>query len=361
VQDNYQISSSEVCREGVLSPDNALSSFPSRHEGNPQELVGYGKYSGSSLTASSDQKLHDQATIVNNSWANTDQHCHKVSLSGSQDAARKPIGSVKARYQSIHDVITPVKRQSSHGKLTIRSILRFKPQNSQLRCEGTPHAISTKKATKIYHDHISHFKMLREVRKKLPILSKDPHSRTLDAPSTPMLSTSIATASMLSAPINKANSRLGIGSWTLDGNFSNPKSFFAACLDVLPSLFNDEVQNTFTQYGSKSNGTNSEKSGRRASKDARRAGQNERPEKRKRFFEGGGNREKANDENDENDDGDDSTQRTPNKSSPEYTKRGLLACPFYKNDPEYFTADLFHDGKYFLCASRGFPDIARLK
>jgi len=154
---------------------------------------------------------------------------------------------------------------------------------------------------------------------------------------------------------------LGIGSWASDGKFPNPEPPFAACLDVLPFLSNDESQSSFTQCGSKSNGSDSGKSESRPSQDANRIGQNRKPGKRRRLLEGGGNGEGTNDENDENDDGDDSTQRTPDKSATEYTKKGLLACPFYKNDPAYFAAGLFHNGKYFLCASRGFPDIARLK
>jgi hypothetical protein len=79
--------------------------------------------------------------------------------------------------------------------------------------------------------------------------------------------------------------------------------------------------------------------------------------KRKRSLGGGGNGEVP---NDENDDEDDSTRRTSDKRSAKVLKKGF-ACPFYKNDPVYFAKNLFHDGKFFICAARGFPDIARLK
>jgi hypothetical protein len=360
-------------------PENALSLFPSRHEGNSQELVDYGKYSGSFLTANGDQKLHGQAAIANNSSVNTGRHCHKLpgllglpGLPGLPDKKvpvadvgelvenmdywhHDPIDNPKTRVQSSHNVITPVKLQLSHGELAIRSVLEFERQNSQRSCDdGTPHTVFTKNAMKIYHEFISNFEALREASEKLPGLSKDPYSGLLNAPSAPALSASIAAASMLSTPRNKANSHWRFGSWALDGNFPSPNPPFAAWLDVLPSLSNKGGQSTFTQCGSRSNRSNSGQSEYCSSQDASRSGRNRKPGKRERV-------EGTNNENDDNDEGDNSSQRTPNKSATKYTKRGLLACPFFKNDPAYFTADRFHDGKYVLCASRGFPDIARLK
>jgi len=126
---------------------------------------------------------------------------------------------------------------------------------------------------------------------------------------------------------------------------------------LLYDLSNDEWESTLTQCGSESNRSTGQ-SEYRPSKKESRTDQNGRRAKHKRLLAGGGNGDGANDENDENDDGEDSTQRKPDKSFPEFTNKGLLACPFYKNDLAYFAANLFHDGKYFICATRGFPDIA---
>jgi hypothetical protein len=360
-----------------LSPDNALSLFPSRHKGNAQGLVDYGEYSGRSLTVSGDQKSHDPAAVVSHSWVNTDQYCHKLSelldtapaadenasaeLVKNMDWHHKSTGIMKTKVQFNRNDISSGKQQPSHGRLAIRSVVKLEPQNSQHNCNGTALEKSTKEPMNTNDEYINSFRAFGEAWDEVSALGKNQHSGLLDAQSSHAPSAEPAAPSMLSTPIDKVSSHLGIGSWALDGNLPNPKSLFAACLDVPPSLSNDEGQSTFTQCGSKSNGSSSGKSESRSSQDANRSGRNGKLRKRKRLYEGGGNGEGTNDENDENDDGDDSTQRTPDKSATEYAKKGLLACPFYKNDPAYFTADLFHDGKYFLCASRGFPDIARLK
>jgi hypothetical protein len=370
-QDNYHISSSKVCREEALSQDNALSSFPSRHDGNAKELVDGCKYSRSSLIASGYQKSHDQTTIVNHSWFNTDQRCHKLSLSRLQDKAPvvagnvgvevvkdKRTGSIEAEAQSTHKVVSPVKQPPSHVKLAIRSALKLEPQNSQHSFDLSSHTNSTQEATKTYDGHLNNLKALGQARDKVSVLSEIQH---LDAPSSPAISTKPPGPSVLGTPIDKVSSHLGIGSWALDGIPSDAKPLFTDCFDALPFLSNDKGESTLTQCGNQPNGSNSRRSEYRSSQDANRTSQNGRPGKRKRAFEGGGNGEGGNGDNDENDDGEDLTQRKRDKSFPEFTKKGLLACPFYKNDPAYFAADLFHDGKYFICAARGFPDIARLK
>jgi hypothetical protein len=321
------------------------------------------------LIASRYQKSCDQTTIVSHSWANTDQHCHKLSLSELQDTAPvvaanvgaevvkdKRTGSIEAEVQSTHKIVCPVKQPPSHGKLAIRSVLKLESQNSQHSFDGTPHTNYTQEATKTYDGHLNNLKALGEARDKVSVLSEYRHP----GPSSPAPSTEPAAPGILSIPIDNAGSHLGIGSWASDGNFLDLKPLFSDCLDALPSLSNDEGERALTQHGSESNGSNSGQSECRPSKKGSRTDENGR-RKRKRFSAGGGNGDSANDENDENDDGEDSTQRKHDKSFPEFTKKGLLACPFYKNDPAYFAADLFHDGKYFICAARGFPDIARLK
>jgi hypothetical protein len=374
-QENYHFSSSKACREGVLSPDNALSLFPSRHKGNAQELVDYGKYSGSSLTASGDQKSHDQAAVVGHSWVNIDQHCHKLSepldtapvvdenVSAEpvkdMDWNRKPIGNAQAEVQSNPKVVSPFKQQQNGSTLATGLTFKSEPQNSQHSFNGPPYANSTKEATKKHEDYINNFKSAGEGSDEASALSKYPLSGLVNALSSLKLSTRLAALSMVSTVIDKLSSYSGIGSWALDGNLPDTKPRFADSVGVLPSPSNVKWDSGLTRCGeSTSNESNSGQSEYRSSQDSSGSGQNGRPEKRKRLSEGGGNGDSA---NDENEDGDDSTQRTPDRSTTEYMKKGLLACPFYKNDPAYFTADLFHDGKYVLCASRGFPDIARLK
>jgi hypothetical protein len=196
-------------------------------------------------------------------------------------------------------------------------------------------------------------------------LSQYQRSGLVNAPSSPKRPTKPAAPSMLRTLIDKLSNYLGIGSWALDRNLPDTKPLLEDFVGVLPSLSNVKWDSGLTQCGrSTSNESNSGQSESRSSQDSSGIGQSGKPGKRRRLFDGVGNSEgihDENDENDENDDGGDSTQRTPGKSSTEIPKRGLLACPFYKNDPAYFTADLFHDGKYFICAARGFPDIARLK
>jgi hypothetical protein len=370
-QDNYHISSSNVCREGALLRDNVLSPPPSQYEGNDPELVGWGGYPGGSLMVNGDQELQDPARI-NHPWVKTDEQYDKLStlvdtapvceenvgaevLKGI-DWHHNPTDNIKAEAQSNHTVISPVKQESTHGKLAIRSLLKPKPQNLQSSFDGSPYASSTKETSKIYNKRPKDSRALGEARHGVSILSKRQHSGLLQAPSSPALSTEPVAPSMLSTPLDKFSR-----SWASDGNFPDQKPLFPDCPVTLTSLSNGEWQNALTQYGNEPNGSNSRQYESRPSKDASRTGKNGRPGKRKRFFEGGRNGEGVNDENDESDDGGDSTQRAPDKSSTEYTKRGSLACPFYKNDPAYFTADLFHDGRYLICATRGFPDIARLK
>lgn len=308
--------------------------------------------------ASGDQKPQDHAAIVNHTRASAGQHCHK--LSESLDIALVVSGNVvaedvkDARVQPTNNSPSSVKQQPSHVKLPFRPILKPKLQNSQRSFDETPsYANSRKETTKRYDESSNVLRAPGEAGDGVSVLSKHQHSRLLDVPSSPALATGQAAPKMLSAPIDKA----GIGSWVSDVNFSDTKPHFPDHLDLLHPLFHDERQRNLTQFGSEASGSNSGQSECRLSKGASGTSQNGTAGKRKRSIGGGGNGEVP---NDENDDGDDSSQRTSNKISAEYLKKGL-ACPFYKNDPVYFANDLFHDGKFFICAARGFPNIARLK
>lgn len=256
------------------------------------------------------------------------------------------------RVQPTNNSPSSVKQQPSPVKLAFRSILKPKLQNSQRSFDKTPYANSRKETTKRYDESSNILRAPGEAGDEVSILSKHQHSG-LDILLSAALATEQAAPNMLSAPIDK----VGIGSLVSDANFGDTKLPFPDHLDPLRPLFRDERQRNLTQSGSEASGSNSRQSECRLSKGASGTSQNRTTGKRKRSIGGGGNGEVP---NDQNDDGDDSSQRTSDKSSAEYLKKGL-ACPFYKNDPVYFANDLFHDGKFFICAARCFPNIARLK
>jgi hypothetical protein len=272
----------------------------------------------------------------------------------------KRTGSIEVEVQSTHKDISPVKQLRSHDKLAIRSVLELEPQNSHHSCNGTALENPMKESTKTYDEYVNNFKGVGAAWDEVSASSENQHSALRDALSSLVLSTELEEPRISGPPAEKVNSHVEVGSWASERDFPNSKPLFAARLGVLPCLSNDEKQRAFTQRGSGSSGSSGQ-SEFRSSKGANRIGRKGRTGMRKRLSGGGGSRDGTNDENDDGEDGDGSNQRTLGKSSTEYTKRGVLACPFYKNDPDYFTADRFHNGKYILCASRGFPDIARLK
>jgi hypothetical protein len=359
-QYNYHTSASQVCDGGFFSPDNTLLRLSSRLEGNapvPDD------YSESSLMVSGDQKSQHTRDSAG-------QNCHRLSksldmipvVSGNVGAEvvkdtdwhHKPEGNIKAEAHPTNNAPSSVKRELSYGELALRSIINPKLQNLQRSSDETPSCANlAKETTKRYDESSTIHRVVGEAGDEVSVLSKHQHSGLLDVPSSPELDTEQAAPNTLSAPIDKA----GIGSWVSDANLSDSKPPFPHHLEPLNSLSHDERQRTLTQSGSKPSGSHSRQSECHPSKGASGTSQNGTTRKRKRSLGGGGNGEVPNDENDE---GDDSTQRTSDKSPAEYLKKGL-ACPFYKNDPVYFANDLFHDGKFFICAARGFPNIARLK
>jgi hypothetical protein len=273
-----------------------------------------------------------------------------VEIVKDMDWHYNPKDNIKPKVQPTKNAPSSIKQQPSHGKLAFRPIHKPERQNSQRSFDEAPYANSTKDTTKRYDESSNELRALGEAGDEVSVLNKHQHSGLLDAPSSPAFATEQAAPNMLSAPIDK----VGIGSGVSGVKFLDSKSHFLDYLYLLHFLFHNERQRTLAQSGSEANESNSRQSECRPSKGA---SQNRTTGKRKRSLGVGGNGEVP---NDENDDGDDSTRRTSDKRSAEYLKKGF-ACPFYKNDPVYFAKNLFHDGKFLICAARGFPDIARLK